>query len=74
MKKTVMNPILKIKEYGIISQWVLIYRSKDYFKVERMIAKGNEQYWEDYQKALDRGEKPADNQLFLVKIYEQDEN
>lgn len=63
----------KIKEYWIVSQWVLIYRSKDYFKVKKMIEKGNKEYYKNCLLTLDRWEMPVDNELFLVKIYEQDE-
>ena len=62
------NPIPKVKEYGIVSQWVLIYRSKDLLEVKKMVVEWNEKYWEDYLKAINAGEKPVDNELFLVEI------
>lgn len=64
------NPIPKVKEYGIVSQWVLIYKSKSFFKVMKMIEKGNDEYYANYISSLERWEKPVDNELFLVKIYE----
>lgn len=63
----------KIKEYWIVSQWVLIYRSNDLLEVKKMVVEWNERYWEDYQKAINSGEKPVDNQLFLVEINSDDE-
>lgn len=75
MKKSqpkIRNPIPKVKEYGIVSQWVLIYKSKFFFKVKTMIEKGNEEHYANYISALERWEKPVDNELFLVKIYENE--
>lgn len=66
------NPIPKVKEYGIVSQWVLIYKSKSFFKVMKMIEKGNEEYYDNYISSLERWEKPVGNELFLVKIYENE--
>lgn len=65
--------IPKIKEYGIISQWVLIYKSKSFSKVMKMIEEGNEEHYANYTLSLERWEKPVDNELFLIRIYE-DEN
>ena len=67
------NPIRKIKEYGIISQWVLIYKTKSFSKVMKMIEKGNEEHYANYTLSLERWEMPVDNELFLIRIYE-DEN
>ena len=66
------NPIRKIKEYGIVSQWVLIYKSKSFSKVMKMIEEGNEEHYNNYIQSLERWEKPVDNELFLVKIYENE--
>lgn len=67
-----LKHIPKIKEYGIVSQWVLIYKSKSFFKVMKMIEKGNEANYNNYIQSLERWEIPVDNELFLVKIYEND--
>lgn len=64
----------KFREFWIVSQWVLIYRSKDILEVKKMVVEWNKRYWDDYVKALERWEKPVDNQLFLVEINDHEKN
>lgn len=64
----------KFREFWIVSQWVLIYRSKDILEVKKMVVEWNERYWDDYVKAFERWENPVDNQLFLVEINDHEKN
>ena len=59
--------------YWILSQWILIYKSDDYFDVKRKCDELNDEYNEYYCKCLENNERPADNGCFLVELDDENE-
>lgn len=59
--------------YWILSQWILIYKSDDYFDVKKKCDELNDEYNEYYVKCLENNERPADNECFLVELDEENE-
>ena len=56
-----------MKEYVLVSQGIEIFRTKDKNEAERIQRENNEE-WNKYdQKCLDKGDTPADNEVFLYE-------
>ena len=59
--------------YWILSQWILIYKSDDYFDVKRECDELNDEYNDYYCKCLENNERPVDNECFLVELDHENE-
>lgn len=55
------------KEYVLVSQGVEIYRTKDKKEAEKIRDESNEDWLKYYENSLDRGERPADNRVYMYK-------